>query len=668
MYRSPPLLLALALSLFPASSLLAQSDPVRFGRVSAEDFRLEPAVPDTSATAIVLVDYGSTSFESTGVLVYERHRRIKILNEAGFDWGTHSITYYGGRDGQSVRDLRAQAYTLGADGRVTTHRLDRGSRFEENLDGERKRIRFTLPALAPGTIVEYRYTVTSPNALYAPNWEFQTSEPTLWSEYRFNSPGHYQFVHATNRSNSFHIEESNPSITPSGRGMLHRWVMKDVPALREEPFMTAISDHLAHLRFQLAAVRQTSTLTQRILSSWPEVAQAYREETFERLRRPGREVTDAASRATEGLTSDFDKMVAVYDHVRSSIRFTGGLGVIPSQEPREVLRTRTGNSPEIAFLLASMLRTQGLTASPVLISTRSRGRVIDVYPLLDQFNDVIVHVQTSDGQFLLDATSEHRPYNILHPEALNERGWLVTDREQRWIPVEAPGLYTRNTQIQAALDPTGALAGRISSRNDGYAAVEARAQLAADFDRSAFVREIVFRSTDDVEVIDHTLVDAETGNEQIGVDAEFRIGSFAQAAGDLLFFTPAIVGRHESNPFRLPTRSFPVDYTYPRSLSYELRLELPEGYRLLEHPPSRQLRHPAGGATYRRIVRMEDETLVVQTLLAINRVVFSPAEYPDLREFYTHMIASEAEQIVLTRAPAAADPEPVTSGDDSGPR
>ena len=43
----------------------------------------------------------------------------------------------------------------------------------------------------------------------------------------------------------------------------------------------------------------------------------------------------------------------------------------------------------LQILLVSMLRDVGLEAHPVLISTRSHGQVVQVYPLLSQFNDVL---------------------------------------------------------------------------------------------------------------------------------------------------------------------------------------------------------------------------------------------------------------------------------------
>jgi hypothetical protein len=641
-------------------SASAQPEPGRFGRVSAADFELAPAQPDPDAGAIILFDYGSSSFDTQGNLIFERHRRIRILAESGFDWGTFAITYYAGRPRQSVPDLRAQSYTLGPDGRVVTHRLDRGSRFEEDIDGEHKRIRFTLPALAPGTIVEYRYTVRSPSALYAPNWQFQTSEPTLWSEYRFNIPGRLEFVVVSNIP-EFDIYESNPAFTLGGRVMQHRWVMRDLPALREEPFMPAIVDHLAHLRFQLAGIRHSDTYSQRFLSTWPELAQAYREAVFEHLRRPGREVADAAREATAGNTDEFGKMVAIYDYVRQSIRFNGRMGYVPDSEPRQVLRSRSGSSSEIAFLLGAMLRAEGLSADPVLIRTRSRGKASDIYPLLDLFNDVVVHVQIENKSYLLDATDPNRPYNILDPQTLNERGWLVSDRAQRWIPVAAAGLYAHLTEVDATLDAAGSLVGRVTSRSDGYAAVEARDLLDEVARPAELLHEMLFAATSDVELSDVVVESDPSG--QVLAQASFQLGAYAQAAGDLLFFSPIVVGRYESNPFRLLERSFPVEYVYPRTVSYELRLELPPGYQLLEQPASRQLRHPKGGITYRRIVTPENGRIVLQTVLSVTRTVFPPEEYADLREFYDQMIASEAEQIVLTRAPSAV-PHTLTIDED----
>ncbi|MDX1548050.1 MAG: DUF3857 domain-containing protein, partial [Rhodothermales bacterium] len=255
-----------------------------WGEVSDEHLRMTHYAPDSSAAAVILGDYGYAYFEDDGDLIFERHTRIKILTEGGYGWGDVTIPYYAEDKTQRVRDVDAQTYHLGPDGRTVTTALGRRDVFDEDVDGQWKQLRFTLPALQPGAVIEYRYRIISAHARYLPSWTFQWGEPVLWSEYRADIPEIYRFVSHYQGALQPGIVEEEPRYRqmhwamrvpdPSGarrmemarvsselRETAHRWVMQAAPALREEPFMTTPEDYRARLHFQLAEIRPPAAPT-----------------------------------------------------------------------------------------------------------------------------------------------------------------------------------------------------------------------------------------------------------------------------------------------------------------------------------------------------------------------------------------------------------------------
>ena len=85
-----------------------------------------------------------------------------------------------------------------------------------------------------------------------------------------------------------------------------------------------------------------------------------------------------------------------------------------------MLKTKTGNSADINFMLLSLLRAEGISAVPVLVSPRDNGLVSIGTPTLSQFNHVIVKV-TLDPQhhLLLDATESYVPGFIMPKQNMN---------------------------------------------------------------------------------------------------------------------------------------------------------------------------------------------------------------------------------------------------------
>src|SRR5207249_5838254 len=82
--------------LLPVQVIIAQDkSPVKFGKISPEDFDLSKNHFDTSVSAVVIADIGSSSFEGNNkgwfTLVFKRQKRVKILNKNGFEAANVSV-------------------------------------------------------------------------------------------------------------------------------------------------------------------------------------------------------------------------------------------------------------------------------------------------------------------------------------------------------------------------------------------------------------------------------------------------------------------------------------------------------------------------------------------------------------------------------------------------
>src|ERR1700748_188940 len=113
-----------------ASSLLHAQDklPVRFGKVTPEDFNVVVTGPDSAAGAVVIADFGTSTFEANSAgwfdLVFRHSCRIKILKQTAFEAGTITIPYYiSGRESERISGMHASTYTL-ENGTVVETRLE----------------------------------------------------------------------------------------------------------------------------------------------------------------------------------------------------------------------------------------------------------------------------------------------------------------------------------------------------------------------------------------------------------------------------------------------------------------------------------------------------------------------------------------------------------------
>ena len=89
---------AILLTLFIHQLAIAQKPPIKFGEITLDELKMETYPKDSSASAIVLKDFGDANFvydNNKGfVLAFERTTRIKILKKDGLEWGNFSIPLY----------------------------------------------------------------------------------------------------------------------------------------------------------------------------------------------------------------------------------------------------------------------------------------------------------------------------------------------------------------------------------------------------------------------------------------------------------------------------------------------------------------------------------------------------------------------------------------------
>lgn len=674
--------------LFTALLLAAPAEAQRaeWGEVDREELVQTSFAADSDAAAVILSDYGTVEVKSDMQLVFHRHRRIKLLTEAAYDaWGTASVTYRAEDRAQRLDDLEGHTFVLGPDGQIERHEMKKDAVFTEDIDGEYERVRFTLPALQPGAIIEYRYEIESDHPGYLPDWSFQTSEPTLWSEYRYEIPELLDYTTQFQGTQPLSVREAEPSrmrmrfdvgktsayrtrsFNMSMNAQKHRWAMQDVPALREEPFMTTPEDYRAKLRFQLTRIGVPGELPLWTMKSWADNANDLLEaDYFGREIGRHKELRRQAEKLTEGIADEAEKLRAVYDFVRTTIQFNGEMGYGLDHDLDDVLEAKTGSSAEIALVLVSMLRDAGLEAHPVLISTRDHGRVQELYPFNSQFNDVIVYAEADGGGYLLDATDPLRPHMLLPSQALNHRGWLVRKDAPQWIDIQPGSAERRLAFVQAVLAPDGTVSGTLAATEEEYAALDAREAL-KDQTAEEYARGLLAEGLGGVEVTSAAAEHQGDVYEPLKTKADFAARAYAQAAGDFIYLNPVMAARQTENPLRRPERTFPVDLAYPREWTYTLSLELPEGYAVHETPQNIQVQLPDDAGGYMRLIDVQNGRLMLRSRFVMAQTLFASEHYALLREFYDRVVAAEAEQVVLKRAgqDEAAAPDEASVSDEA---
>ncbi len=661
------------LSILALQSVRAQDPPMEWGDIPKADLELQSFNADTSVSALVLCGYGEAKLNNELGLDYTVHMRIKIFSPAGYEHGTVTIALYTKDDAAKLSDIEGATYVLDAGGEIVKTKLEKKMVFEEEIDNTSTRYRFTLPAMKPGCVIEYRYTIVRESWFYIPTWTFEKSIPVRWSEFRAVIPAAIAFARGHKGYQSFAVKEeaevtryfSGSAVSYLGGSLVrcnqYRWVMRDLPPLVEEPYITTVSDHASAIEMQLSEYAIPGFGTRKVLKTWDAVTKELLEDNeFGVMAEPPGKVRDLTGTVIAGKETPLSKLIAVYDYVRNTIVWDGKQRVYGGGSLDNVLESKKGNSGNISLLLTAMLRSAGIEAHPAILSTRENGQITEMYPMLSKFNSTVVRARASGSEFILDATDPLRKYDLIPTSILNVRALVIKPGRAEWITITSPKRYIHRAAATLTVDTTGEVRGTLESVDEEYSALAKRRALRekkpVEIARSIFSTEKTGLTIDSVTVTGQDSLDA-----PLRISAQVTGASYAQVSGDFIYLNPAVVDRATTSPFKLKDRKFPVDMSYKRTILDVTNVKIPDGYGVAELPLSTRLSVGADEAKYSREAAVEGGVIQVMMRVTFNTTTFQPSSYAVLKDFYEKIVAAESNLIVLKKLPPAPPPQKATN-------
>jgi hypothetical protein len=309
---------------------------------------------------------------------------------------------------------------------------------------------------------------------------------------------------------------------------------------------------------------------------------------------------------------------------------------------------RSGNSSEINLLLTLMLQTAGLNANPVLFSTRDNGIAMTFYPTISKFNSVLTKLDIDGKTYLLDATDEYCPMGILPANDINGKGRVINNISGDWANLETPGKYKEIRSYYLKILPNGKFTGTIKGNYDGYAGIDYRYYLDKEKSSDDYIRKMQ-ENMKGLTINGYSINGRENINNPITDSLDVEITDNTESIGDKILFHPLLFETMGKNKYTLEDRKYPVDYNYPISETYIFEYTLPEGYQLESLPHSILLKLPDNSITITYNLQTLGNKITVIYKRNINKILFLPDEYKNLKELYNQIVKKHAEQVILKK-------------------
>ncbi|MDA0935019.1 MAG: DUF3857 domain-containing protein [Planctomycetota bacterium] len=359
---------------------------------------------------------------------------------------------------------------------------------------------------------------------------------------------------------------------------------------------------------------------------------------------------------TAGLTTDPERIRAVYDFVTNDVRYKAWEFGVHGYKPYNtsvIFERRHGDCKDKALLLNAMLGELGIEAYPVLIWAEP-GRDVDDLSLamVEHFNHCISYLPAGDGYpaIFLDGTATWHTTDTVPEMDQGARVLVVRGNDGDledvpWVSSEA-NVDARAFTLSLQEDGTGE--GSMAASPDRNQEVSLRGFLAQEPARRAENMErMLAGSFGSVEV---TAVDASDPTDLAApatLQVTFRGTDIASRQGSGLALRAAL----DAAPLQALTaateRETPLVLGAPESSRQVIRYRLPAGFTPVGLPEPVELEAPFGRFTL--AWRLDGQDLVVERVRALTVPRIEAQEYPEFREFAAQADAADARTVLVRR-------------------
>jgi hypothetical protein len=356
-----------------------------------------------------------------------------------------------------------------------------------------------------------------------------------------------------------------------------------------------------------------------------------------------------AGTITAGVSDDLSKLKKIHEYVSDSIFWDGYYAVTASSTLRNVMRKEKGNSADINMILISMLRSAGLKADPVILSTRSNGSLNQLSAMLQQFDYLVAAVRVGEKLYLVDATDPLSPFDLLPFECMNNTGRLISMTESGFVDLNTGERYQDAYKLNLNLGSDGNVTGNLEHGYSGYSAYNVRKLVKLESEEGFC--DIVRSDSPDAEMSDFRFTGVQDRYSDVTMTCNLKIDNAGQVAGDLIILNPVLSMLSSGNPFYSIERKYPVDFGCPRLQSYSIRLIIPEGYSVIEKPSDVSITLGEDKGKFDFSCAVNGNELLLNSSFNITKTQFPLSEYPMLRDIYNKMLQKEAEPVILKKNP-----------------
>jgi hypothetical protein len=639
---------------------------LKWGKPTAEELNMTEYAADKDAKAVVLCHLTNVSYTIDlydYMVDYRIKKRIKILKDDGKDYANISIPYILNTNEEygieSIEDFKATAFNM-VNGKVVKTKIGRDQIHTERIDEDYMLAKVAVPQAMAGTVIEYEFTRHSNVFYHIFDWEAQEDIPVVFAQYRLEIPAFFIFnVESSGIQplESFHTTGSlmykatsdDMSRPSSCKTNIYLCTGRNLPALKRDEFVWNVYDYTAKVTAELKSFASSAGTYRDARKTWEQVDNILLQhpQFGSRLNDHSKYRDELAAAGIATMTDLREKVAATLSVLRQKLAWNGEYDLL-AHTASEVAKKGNGTSGDLNMMLINMLGDVGVQAYPVVMSTRRHGRLPQTYPSLNKLNTFVVAVPDGASWMYLDATSADGYVNVLSPNLYAEQARLIQKgKPSQWVNLQQMGEAKSMITVVGSISPEGVMSGEETALYSGNAAANERRAFREASDSAAFIAR---KSADyGIEISSCQL----TGHREFSptVKEVFNFTKQGEVASDHIYINPFTDFPIRNNPFVEAVRQLPVEFPYKQTFSMNIRLVLPEGWKLEEEPKSSRITTEDKSISGHILYEVKDEHLLsIQVQFRLSDVTYYKAKYDTLRQLFDLFASRSKDMLVLKKS------------------
>ena len=442
-----------------------------------------------------------------------------------------------------------------------------------------------------------------------------------------------------------HLPE--PTVTSEEGYAKYVWEVENLPARRSEPYAPVPSATLPFLRTALAdfAVGDLQLTNRDWETFGKQMLQLHQD-----IRTLPPTLAAAVEETTAGLTTDREKIAALYKLLQGRTRYVGvqlGIGGWQPFSAEYVESNRYGDCKALSNYMGAMLDAVDIDNYPVLVHWSDRPYLpVEADFTASAFNHMILYVPGED--LYLECTSNSMPTGYLGDGKQDRNVVWLTPEGGKLVrtPAHEPGEngHVRTTELTLQADGKAELdlrAGYFGASHENL-----RRFFHAEADRSEQLDYLHRRGVlPDVKGTEYT-VSVAPDDPELELSYRTVLPRYARKMGSRTFLPLNKLFRIDAVPDKVADRQFPVVTHRARFYVDTVRLSLPDNLEVESlGEPLTTIDHPAG--EYRAEVKTSPGQLTWIRTLKLVPVELPAADYEGFRDFFVAVSKAERRQVVL---------------------